>query len=500
MIAIQILDNEYWYAAVSAAGDINPLHAQSDVHLPLQNNATLNQMTSLLLSNQGRYIYAEDGFEALVRNGNIQVLCDKIPVIEQYGDSLQSAYMGFMRRFDKVNGKPMDLDPFFVHRPVYNTWIELTFHQKQEDILQYAQSWLDHGFPAGTLIIDDGWSDYYGKWRFSKEKFNDAAYMIQKLKDMGFKVMLWVVPFISPDTQEYRTLLKKGCLLMQNGAAYALRWWNGISACLDMRKVEARQWMQEQLQALCDIGVDGFKFDGGDSVFYLPEHDPDTQSHLWASFAANYALNEMRTDFNTQGMPLMERLSDKQHIWGKGGVASLIPDTLALGLAGHPISSPDMIGGGEYTCFLDTSIEDLDTELILKNTAIAMLMPVVQFSVNLARVMPQFLPQVQELLSIRQSLQAEYDLLAQEAMHTKEPIVRYMEYVFPHSGMESINDQFMLGNKYLVAPLYKQGEQTRQVVLPKGLWKAQDGSICGSNDHNSIAESSALLAVYERLQ
>lgn len=44
---------------------------------------------------------------------------------------------------------------------------------------------------------------------------------------------------------------------------------------------------------------------------------------------------------------------DKQTKWDESGIAGLIPDTLIQGLTGHPFGSPDMIGGGEYTCFLN---------------------------------------------------------------------------------------------------------------------------------------------------
>ena len=51
-----------------------------------------------------------------------------------------------------------------------------------------------------------------------------------------------------------------------------------------------------------------------------------------------------------------------------------------------------------------------------------------------------------------------------------EPILRHLEYEYPHSGYESINDQFLLGSDILVAPVLKKGERSRRVVLPEGRW------------------------------
>ena len=44
-----------------------------------------------------------------------------------------------------------------------------------------------------------------------------------------------------------------------------------------------------------------------------------------------------------------------------------------------------------------------------------------------------------------------------------------MEYEFPLQGFESCNDQYMFGDKYLVAPMVDKGE-IRNVKLPIGSW------------------------------
>jgi len=51
-----------------------------------------------------------------------------------------------------------------------------------------------------------------------------------------------------------------------------------------------------------------------------------------------------------------------------------------------------------------------------------------------------------------------------------EPIVRHMEYSYPHRGFERCLDQFMLGEDYLVAPVVIKGQTKREVKLPQGKW------------------------------
>jgi len=67
--------------------------------------------------------------------------------------------------------------------------------------------------------------------------------------------------------------------------------------------------------------------------------------------------------------------------------------------------------------------------------------------------------------------------LAEGSAKTGEPIVRTMEYSFPTQGFEYTKDQFMLGEKILVAPILQKGQQKRKVLLPKGTWRTNTGKI-----------------------
>ncbi len=58
-----------------------------------------------------------------------------------------------------------------------------------------------------------------------------------------------------------------------NGATVVRRWWNGFSAILDLSNEEAVAWFKNQLDYLRhSYGIDGFKFDAGDAVYYR-DHD-----------------------------------------------------------------------------------------------------------------------------------------------------------------------------------------------------------------------------------
>ena len=151
-------------------------------------------------------------------------------------------------------------------------------------------------------MIDDNWQKDYGVWQFRPDKFPTPKEMINQLHQMGFKVMVWVCPFVSPDSQEYRFLRDKGYLVKKKGAdtPAILDWWNGLSACYDLSNPEAFAYFVNMLKDLQkEYGIDGFKFDAGDPERYLAENvevfdqkSYDTeQTYLWGKLGLEFPYN-----------------------------------------------------------------------------------------------------------------------------------------------------------------------------------------------------------------
>ena len=475
-LEVEIKKNVNWYAGILIEGHKMPF--KNGYEAQLYGTSYYNQLQPLLLSTSGELVWCEEPFRFRVTKEKI--LFDKAyaPLVyKKAGKSLRDAYLFASENYFPPSGKiPPEL---FFSVPQYNTWIELTYNQNQKDILKYARAIIDNGMPPGIIMIDDNWQEDYGKWNFHQGRFPDPKAMMKELKELGFKVMLWVCPFVSADSDVYRELEKKRVFMLDETERPAMvRWWNGVSAVLDLTNTESEKWFKGVLNNLINkFGVDGFKLDAGDGRFYkgiksLKEVNPNTYTELFAKIGLSYPYNEYRATWKMGGQPLVQRLHDKSHDWED--LKKLIPHMLLEGIMGYPFSCPDMIGGGQFTSFLDDA--PIDQELVVRSTQVHALMPMMQFSVAPWRILDKrHFTAVLDAVNLRNEFKETILALAKKASTNGEPIVRSMEYVFPHKGYVNIKDQFMLGNKILVAPYLSKGEGSRKVILPKGKWKSDTG-------------------------
>ena len=497
------LENEKWWGGAIIDGPKMPYGIEKYVY-NLNADCGANQAQPLFISNKGRYIWSEEPFriEILPDRINVEVLKGAIYAGKE-GESLRDAFKYASKKFFPSSGKIPD--SLLFKNPQYNTWIELQYNQNENDILKYAQSIIDNGFPAGVLMIDDNWQEAYGTWEFSGTRFKDPKGMIEKLHKMGFRIMLWVVPFVSPDTRVFRQLEGKSVFMFADKGKTKpaiVEWWNGYSALLDLSNPEAVDWYKGQLKNLVDkYGVDGFKFDAGDperyaGLYSLNDASPNEQCEMHASLGLDFSLNELRASWKLGGQPIAQRLRDKEHTWKD--LQTLMPDMLALGLIGHPFGCPDLIGGGEWTSFQDTSV--MDEELVVRSAQVSALMPMMQFSVAPWRILSkENLAICKNMANLHTKLGKEILDLARESARTGEPIVRHMEYVFPGKGYDTVRDQFMLGNKILVAPVVERGKREKEVYFPEGKWQGDDGSIVDGPANLSIKVPLDRLAWYRKV-
>ncbi len=381
-----------------------------------------------------------------------------------------------VRRFTREVGYPRRVPPAEYFRlPIYTTWVEHKADVTQAKVLDFAKAIRANGLPAGVLEIDDKWEVHYGDMDFDAAKFPDPRTMNDELHRMGFRVTLWVHPFVNPDTKTFAEHRDDGLLLRDaNGTTGMIRWWNGPAAVWDFTNPRAGSVFRRRLDGLMQgFGFDGFKFDGGDVHFVVrdakPMHSitaaeyPDVYNEV---ATAHYGWNETRVGIYSQPLGIVQRLIDKNSVWGReNGLAALVPEALTTSLRGFFFLMPDMVGGNQYDG------DTIESELLVRWAQASALMPLLQFSVG---------PRHQGTRAVelcRQASQLHLDFapytyrLAEASTMTGEPILAPLFYCSPDDPETfRITDQFMLGPDVVVAPVVTKGGVARDLYLPKGRW------------------------------
>ena len=450
---IKPLPNEKWYGAYTAKAYCNtPLkdlsfqpYEMNEKKKDLQTDNRGNQAVPLLVSNKGRYVWSNEPFAFELKEGTLMIYTDyeKVEAIAS-GNTLREAYVAAKDKHFPASGKTPNALMF--KTPQYNTWIELGNDQTQAAIKKYADDVLANDFPTGVFMIDDNWSNYRGNFDFNLATFPDAKGLIEYLHSKNFRIMLWVTPFVSPDSKEYKELLQLDALVLKKDSKEPaiIKWWNGYSACLDFTKPAAIDWMRKKLKNLQEnFGVDGFKFDAADFDFYIkgspnyPNEATNTpgpiQAEMFGKLGAEFDFNEFRAGWKNGNQPLAQRLQDKKYSWDD--LKLLVPDMLSAGIIGHPFTCPDMIGGGLRSNFENIDYSKFDQQLMIRSAQLQALMPMMQFSVAPWRVLDTMHFRIcREAAWLHAKMGGYIYQLAQQAAKDGEPIVRHMEYAFPNAG------------------------------------------------------------------
>lgn len=381
-------------------------------------------------------------------------------------------------KFIRIVGKPATSPSHIVFSsPIYSTWAQYKTAVDQEKVLQYARDIIRNKFPIGIIEIDDKWEVHYGDFEFDKSKFPNPSKMVQELHDLGFLVTLWVYPFVNLDSSNYNLLTKEGYLVKDKSENVAtVRWWNGEAGLIDLTNPKAYEWFKEKLKSLQETyGFDGFKFDAGDAIFFplnsvtYKQIFPAQYGDLYMKFVSDnfHDLSETRVSTFSQSLGLLTRLGDKDSRWGlNNGLHSVITSTLTYSLIGYPFVLPDMIGGNEYHS------EKCDAELFIRWVEVSVPMPSIQFSILPWR--PEFDERVisisREYAWLHVKLSKYILSLVGQSLKDGSPIIRPLFFNYEDENLYSVNDEFMLGESLLFAPVVKQGKNYRDVILPKGKW------------------------------
>ena len=502
---VEPLEGESWWGAVVNKGYIQPFtdfSATDNFYLDdacsynppydprpfdLATMSVKGMTAPLLLSSKGRYIWSERPFAFRFDKGvlRIESKFEKVEPVTA-GTTLREAYKAVCAKHFPFDGRePAEL---MFTKPQFNNWIEtVVLGINQESAETFVDKLHESGFPCGVVMIDGGWQRYHGCRDFNPDTFPNATRLFDKINKYGYKGVLWVAYFLSADSRpeyvNYKPEMQNILVRRKDkpGEAALVWWWNGISVTMDLTRADIRKKFTDELKAMAErFHFEGCKFDGGDpeyfrenALFSEPWMEPADFGYYYNLVGEDFPYNEYRAGFKACGKPIVLRHFDVGHTWRE--FQAVIPNLTTAGLMGLPYAFADMIGGGLSGSYLPG--KTFSHKLFLRSCELQALMPMMQFSAAPWRVLT---PEECEVCRKYAELHVQFGPYIMEQVHhasaTGEPIMRTMEYEYPGCGYEKVNQQFMLGPKYLVAPVTNE-DDSKTVYLPAGKWRDDLGKV-----------------------
>jgi alpha-glucosidase len=335
------------------------------------------------------------------------------------------------------------------------------------------------------------------KWDLDVAKYPNYSTLINNHHADGFKVLHYYWPYIFNNDFDYNTGNTNGYFMKNSINQTYLNQWLSFWAQVaepDLTRQTVRNWFKNNILinaynrgssgGMIDFG-EHHRIDMVDSANANPyavhneyplwwgktnqefweEHQPDGDYTYW-----------MRGGWTgiQKYSPLMW-IGDPQFDWSANdGIKTIIPAILSAGVSGHPLVSSH-IAGYEYNT-LPTNSE----ELWIRWLQTCAMFPVMwthegsELFFGTKLVFDQS-PQTKAMFKKYAKLHVQFFpymyTLVKEAKETGVPVVRSLYLHYPtDANTISIKDEFLLGDRVLVAPVLDSAATTRQVYFPTGNW------------------------------
>jgi alpha-D-xyloside xylohydrolase len=347
-----------------------------------------------------------------------------------------------------------------------------------------ARELRERHIPVQVLHLDCYWQKW-GSWsdlEWDAEYFPEPERTLAEIKELGFRVCLWINPYIGIESERFRIAAERGWLLRtQEGNPYVVQLWGGYHppvGILDLTNPEAVVWLRRRLGELLRMGADVFKTDFGEGVpADAVAYDGSTGEQLHNIYTLAYndlVADVTRTQTGGPGL-----------VWGRstyaGGqrhaaqwagdpnctyqdLASTLRGGLSMGASGHAFWSHD-IGGfhGRPT-----------PDLFVRWAQFGLLSPLSRLHGTTSRLPWDFGEEASA--AFLDAARLRYRLLpyiynaAVEAAETGHPIMRALALAYPGDpALATLDLEYLFGPDLLVAPIYDPTGR-RAVVFPPGQW------------------------------
>ena len=148
-------------------------------------------------------------------------------------------------------------------------------YKTEEDVREVARQYKEHDLPLDMICIDIEYMQDYADFTVNKERFPDLTKLSADLKAQGIRLVPIIDAGVRVDPNDSTCTegLEKGYFCKKaDGTPFVAAVWPGKAYFADFLRPEVREWFGHKYKALTDCGIEGFWNDMNEpSLFYSPE-------------------------------------------------------------------------------------------------------------------------------------------------------------------------------------------------------------------------------------
>lgn len=385
-------------------------------------------------------------------------------------------------------------------------------YRTQDEVLSVARQYQKEGIKIDQIVIDFFHWTVQGDWKFDKKYWPDPKAMVDELHAMGIKVIVSVWPSVDRKSENFGPMMERGLLIKTERGAAQTYDYQGDCVEIDPFNPEARKYVWDVCKKnYYDYGIDAFWLDNSEPDYGVYDFENYRYfsgpalavSNLYPQLYSRAFFDGMSEENKGPVVNLLRCAWAGSQKYGNVIWSGDVPSTfeaftdqiqcgLNMGLAGIPWWTTD-IGG-----FMTDDVNDPDfRQLLIRWYQFAVYSPVLRMHGDRG---PYNIPplddrdwgggylhtgQPNELWSYGEEnyaiMKKYYDIrmemhdyirdLYAQAHENGSPLLRTMFYEFPEDETcWELQDQYMFGSDYLIAPILHLNEWKRDVYLPAGKW------------------------------
>ncbi|ORX36592.1 putative glycosyl hydrolase [Kockovaella imperatae] len=412
------------------------------------------------------------------------------------------------RAYTAVTGRPPMMPEYGL-----GLWQSKLRYQTQEELLGVVHEYKRRKLPLDVIVIDFFHWPKQGEWKFDTTYWPDPDAMIEEIQSMGTKVVVSVWPTVETQAENYPHMAREGMLAQQD---------RSLPVGMEFPTTHLIEFMDTFNPATRDFVWNICKknyWDKGIRSFWLDVAEPEYKTYSFDNHRYHTGPNLMVGNAYPKHYSRMFHEGMSHELGDKAGdnIVNLVRCAwtgsvkygallwsgdvnsswqsmkcqfaagLNAGLAGQTWWTVD-IGGFHGANINDTAFHELFVRWYQWGT----FLPVMRVHGNREPTQPRhgttggsdcpsgapneiwtYGEEVYEIcktyLALRESMRSYVRDLMKQAHEKGDPIIRTLFFEFPSDKHAwSVEDQFMFGHKYLVAPIFEPGVKQRTLYLPSG--------------------------------